>query len=533
MRAPLRIGLGGFLHESNTFLGKPTEYGHFVAASFTRGAEVLGRWRGSHHELGGMIAELEAEKVAVVPLLATFAIPSGTLTAECFERICAEMLAELAAAGPLDGLLLALHGATVSADFRDADGELLRRVRQQLGREVPVVATLDLHANVSPQMATEADALLTYRTNPHLDQEACGQEAARLLLLTCRGQARPVTAFVQPPLLLPIAKQHTGSEPASWLYEAVSQVRQWPGILSASIAFGFYYADVAEMGASAMAVADGDHALAQRAAQYLGERMWALRQHFLADLPTARQAVQQVIARQSQAPQAGPVVVMDVGDNVGAGSPADSTLLLEEAMAQGAPPTLAVLYAPTAVEACVAAGVGATVQVSVGFAKMQGEAASQKQPAQQMVSAHQMVSDQPETSERRKPGGLPLHGRVRALSDGRFQEREVRHGGWGNFDQGPSAVLELADGHTVLLTSRRMAPMSLRQLLHIGLQPDAFGLVVAKGVVAPRAAYAPIAADIILVDTPGVTSNNPAHFSYQYARSSLYPVDEGCQWRGE
>jgi microcystin degradation protein MlrC len=480
-----RVGVAGFLHESNTFLGVPTGYENFVAASLTRGPDVVARWRGAHHELGGFVdGLLAAEDVELVPLLATFAIPSGTVTAEAFERVVGELVLELRTAMPLDGLLLALHGATVSAAFPDADGEVLKRVREVLGEALPVVTTLDLHANVSQAMVERATATMAYRTNPHLDQRERGLEAADLLLRTLRGEVRPVQHLESPPMLIQISKQHTAGGAARELYELAAEVMDWPGVLSASITMGFYYADVAEMGAAAIVVADGDAGLAAKAARYLAVGMWARRERLTGELPAPAEAVAAAMAAER-----GPVVLMDVGDNVGAGSPADSTVLLGELLRQGGRDGLVILFDPAAVAACAAAGVGAGVELEVG------------QPPVRIV------------------------GLVRTLSDGKFVERQVRHGGWGACDQGLTAVVEMEAGHSIVLTSRRMAPMSLEQVLSLGLNPAEKQVLIVKGVVAPRAAYEPIAAKVVLVDTPGVTSDNPAHFEYRERRRPLFPLE--------
>jgi microcystin degradation protein MlrC len=192
---------------------------------------------------------------------------------------------------------------------------------------------------------------------------------------------------------------------------------------------------------------------------------------------------------------------MDIGDNVGGGSPADSTILLAEILRQGVKDSLTVLADPDAVQACLASGPGATVALKVGG------------------KTDQLHGDPVE-----------ITGRVRVLSDGRFVETQVRHGGWGACDQGPTAVLEVEGGHTVMLTTRRMAPMSLEQVLSVGIKPEKKRVIVVKGVVAPRAAYAPIAAQIVLVDTPGVTSDNPANFSYRRRRRPLYPLERDAQY---
>jgi microcystin degradation protein MlrC len=189
--------------------------------------------------------------------------------------------------------------------------------------------------------------------------------------------------------------------------------------------------------------------------------------------------------------------LFDVGDNVGGGSPADSTVLLEEILRQGVPNCLAVLYDPESVSACVAAGVRNTVRLSVGAKtdKMHGSP-------------------------------VAIEGMVRTLTDGRFVEHEARHGGWGRNDQGITAVVETADETTVVLTSRRMAPMSLQQLLSVGIAPRNKRAIVVKGVIAPRAAYEPVCAEIVTVDTPGVTTGDPGRFTYRHRRAEMYPLDD-------
>ena len=491
-----RAGVAGFLHESNTFLGVPTTYEQFAATSLTFGREMFERWRDAHHELGGILRGLAAEGVEVVPLMATFAVPSGTISAEAFEAIAGRLLDAIREALPLDGLLLALHGATVSEVYRDADGEVLRRVRELVGPEMPVVTTLDLHANISEAMIRHATATVAYRSNPHLDQEQRGVEAAAILARTLRGEARPVQVIERPPMLLHISRQFTGESPARELYDDVAAVMEWPGILSASAAMGFPYADVEEVGASFLAVADGDEALARRAAQWMAWRAWTRRAEFVGQLPCPADAVR-ISAEAAETP----VVLMDVGDNVGAGSPGDSTILLAEVMRQGVRNALVILYDPVAVEHCVAAGVGTTVRLAVGA-----------------------------KTDLRHGVPVVVSGIVRRLSDGKFVETQIRHGGWGAMDQGTTAVMETAEGHTLVLTSKRMAPMSLEQILSLGIHPERKRILIVKGVVAPRAAYAPVAARIVLVDSAGVTSDNPRYFDYEHRRVPLFPLEDDAQY---
>src|SRR6266849_4049299 len=229
----MRVGSAGLLHESNTFLPRPTAYEDFASTSLVKGQDLIERWQGAQHELGGFLEGAREYGFTPAPALAGFAVPSGALTPEAFEQLSGELLAAIDTAGPVDGMLLALHGATVARSFPDADGELLRRVRARLGPHVPIVTTLDLHANISPAMAAHSTAIVAYRSNPHLDQRERGLEAAGLLDRILRGGARPVQALETPPMLIRISTQNTDEAPAKGLYDDVREALTWPGILSA------------------------------------------------------------------------------------------------------------------------------------------------------------------------------------------------------------------------------------------------------------------------------------------------------------
>ncbi len=493
-----RVGIAGFLHESNSFSPIPTPYQHFKDTSFTRGEALLERWESTHHQLGGFLEGAREHRFEPVPLLATYGVPSAPIPGDSFEELAADLTGALRAALPLDGLLVALHGAAVAESHPDADGELAARFRQVLGPRIPILAVIDLHANISDKMARNTSGIVVYRSNPHLDQRERGLEAAGLMARALRGEIVPVQALERPPLLLNITRQYTEEAPARDLYRDVESVLGWPGILSASAAMGFYYSDVEEMGASFLAIADGDKDLARKAARWLAERAWRRRREFLSDLPGPAEAVRNA-AREA----GGPVVLLDVGDNVGGGSPGDSTILLEEILRQQASEALVPLYDPEAVSACVQRGVRQSIELTVGA---------------KCDALH----------------GRPLRveGRIRSIADGRSTESRPRHGGQGVFDQGVTAVLETPRQNTLVLTSIRMAPRSLEQLRTLGLKPEEKKILVVKGVVAPRAAYEPIARRTILVDTPGSTSANPAHFSYRNVRRSLYPLEENLSYPG-
>jgi microcystin degradation protein MlrC len=422
--------------------------------------------------------------------------PSGLIEREAFERIVDELVGLLRERGPWDGVLLAQHGAAVADGYPDADGEIVSRVRAAAGPATPIGLSLDLHTNLSPRMIDGSTVTVLYRTNPHVDPRPRAAECAELIIRTIRGEIRPVQALETPPVVISILQQYTGVEPMRPIMADAEAVMRRPGMLSASVAEGYPYADVAEMGMAFLAVHDGDPAAAREAARWMARRAWDRRGEFGGSAVSPDQAITMAM----QAPR-GPVVLMDVGDNIGGGSPGDSTILLAAARRLGARRLLATVCDRAAVAACVAAGVRSRVTLAVGG----------------------------KTDDRH---GAPVQvtGVVRTISDGRFEERTPRHGGQRFFDAGPTVVLDTDDDHTLVLTTERMASISLEQLHAVGLRPEAYRIVVAKGVVAPRAAYEPIAAQILLVDTPGVTTADLSRFAYQRRRRPLYPFEPDADY---
>ncbi|MDQ3809099.1 MAG: M81 family metallopeptidase [Chloroflexota bacterium] len=492
----MRLAALGMSHETNTFSTVPTDYGLFESAGICRGEEVRRQFGTSQATMAGFLAAGERSGVNVVPLFFANAHPFGTITRDAFERLGGEMLELLRANGPWDGVLLALHGAAVSQDYPDADGEILRRIRELVGPNIPIGAAHDMHANLSRQMVEQASVTTVYQTNPHLDARERALECADLIIRTVQGDIHPVQALEMPPLLVNILKQFTGEEPMRGLVEAGKAARSRPGILSTSVVEGYPYADVPEMGMSFLAVADGDAALARTTARTLADAAWQRRADLQGDAPSPEAAL-----RHAAAAPKGPVVLMDVGDNIGGGSPADSTILLAEARRLGVRSFLQTLCDPEAVRCCVTAGVGNNVTLAVGA-----------------------------KTDSRHGQPVTVSGCVRTISDGRFEDPRPTHGGFRFFDGGPTVRLDTTDGHTLVLTTKRVGNTSIQQMYALGIRPEDYQVVVAKGVISPRPAYAPIASEIVLVDTPGVTTANLSNFKYHRRRRPLYPFEPDARY---
>jgi microcystin degradation protein MlrC len=492
----MRLAILGLSHETNTFSRVPADYAQFVSSGILRGEEVRRRHATASSTVAGYLAAGELEGVEVVPLVYASTGPCGTITADAFQRLADELLGALRRDGPWDGVLLAQHGAAVAEGFPDADGELAARVRDLVGPAMPVGMSLDMHGNLTPRMVHSTTVTNVYRTNPHLDARERALDCATLIVRTVRGEVRPVQALETPPLVINIVKQFTGEEPMRGLRADCERVAALPGMLSASIAEGYPYADVPEMGMATLAVHDGDPEAARRAARWLAGRAWQRRREMVGDTPGPEEAL-----RYAAGAPRGPIVLMDVGDNVGGGSPADSTILLEAAQRLGVRRYLQSLYDPQAVSACVAAGVGAQLETAVG-----GKTDD--------MHGHP----------------IPVQGRVRLIADGQFEDPRPTHGGGRFFNQGTTAVLDTEDGHTLVLTSRRLGNTSIEQMYSLGINPERYQVVVAKGVVSPRPAYEPIAAEIVLVNTPGVTTSDLSFFTYRHRRRPLFPFESDAAY---
>src|SRR6476659_640876 len=209
----MRIGIIALLQESNTFIGQPTTLAHFEQELLATGQAVREHLARTHHEVAGMFHALDEAGEEAVPIFAARAVPFGVIQTAAIERLLEIMFADLGKAGKLDGILVAPHGATVSEPYADVDGHWLSELRRRVGPDVPIIGTIDAHANLSPAMITATTALIAYRTNPHLDQRARGIDAARLIVDTLRGKSRPTMAAAFPPLSINIEKQHTSEEP--------------------------------------------------------------------------------------------------------------------------------------------------------------------------------------------------------------------------------------------------------------------------------------------------------------------------------
>jgi microcystin degradation protein MlrC len=483
----MRVGIVGLLHESNTFIPEPTGRDRFVQDMWLLGEAVREKMGASNHELGGFFRGLANEDIEAVPLCAFRAYPYGPVDQDTFAEL-KRLLCEAVEQAEIDGLLAAVHGATVAEGTPDADGAVLTALRKALPAGKPLIATLDAHANVSPQMIAPCDAVLAYKTNPHVDQLIVGKQAAELMARTLRKEIQPVVEVVQLPLVINIERQHTPDE--QWRELRASIADTSPPILNKNVLLGFPYADVEEMGTVVLAVADGDRAAAKAAAEQLAAQVWDQRADFVGQLVEIESAIDQALAEQ------GATCLLDMGDNVGGGSPGDGTALAHALLARDVDDCFVIIADSHAVAMCENATAGDTIDLQIGGTSL---------PVY----------------------GPPLSGQFEFLGcyDGQFTDMRVRHGGFTHYDQGRSAVVR-KNGLTILLNSRRIPPFSTGQLTSCGLDPAQFKIMAAKGVHAPLAAYEEFCERFLRVNTPGVTTAELSQLEFHHRRRPLYPFED-------
>ncbi len=496
-----RIAIAGFMHETNCFVPAPTDYEDFAnppdRPNLLRGEEMLAEFEEKGASTAGFMAGNDGNHENY-PLLWASATPGGAVTKRAYEMIACEVISRLSQALPAEGVYLDLHGAMVSEEFEDGEGELLRRVRAVVGEDVPIVISLDYHANVTAAMVAHADAILPYRTYPHVDQYETGQRAAvamKRLLIDGRPAGR---ALRQLPFLLPLNFQCTLVEPTKGIVEAAT-ARQSDDTLSLAYLAGFPPADLRACGPTVSV-----HAYSQEEADSAADeiaQIVALKEaEFAEPLLQPDEAVQE--AMRLAATAAKPIVVADTQDNPGCGGSADTVGMLAALVrndAQGA--VFGVVKDELAAAAAHEAGVGAEIELDLG-------------------------------GRTDLPGVEPFRGRftVEVVNDGCYDTTGPVSQGK-PYDVGLSALLSIG-GVKVAISSRRVQALDRSVFEHLGIVLEAQKIIVLKSTCHYRAHFDPIAETTFAALAPGGHGANPADFAFAKLRPGvryypLGPVHEG------
>jgi microcystin degradation protein MlrC len=484
------------VQESNTFSPRPSDRALFASGCLLFDESSLAGMDGKSTELAGFIAAARRREVELVPTIAAWAPSGGPMVPADFHRLADELLVRIARARPVDGVLLALHGAWVSQDEPGADGWVLERVRDLVGPDVPIVASLDLHANVTERMVRSANGLVGFRTYPHIDMFETGQRAAELLFGVLGSQRRLATILRKVPMIVPPENAQTDVGPLAEVLAAARRAELEPPIRSVSIFPVQPWLDVPEQGCSAVVVTDEDGAEARRAADALAGLLWERRRAFRVPLVSPEEAVRRALAT-----DVGPILLVDSADGTSSGSPGDSTAILRALLDTSSDtPALVSLVDPEAARR-VAESDGRAVRLAIGGRLDPGR--------------HQPVE---------------VEGRARRVAN----PVVTFSGGIGDgltAGLGAAAVLEV--GAIKILLMENPVPCYDPALYRAaGLEPREARLVVVKSPNNFRWAYRDVARDWIYVDAPGASSPRLEGLRFTRVPRPLYPLDD-WDWRPE
>ena len=493
----MRIALGGITHEANSFCAHVTDMADFEARQVLRGDEILSNWQSTGTEQAGAMSVLtQVPDCEVIPTFLARSLSGAPMYGPVFTDLLEELLSTIKAAGPVDGVLLVLHGAMMSQETPDATGEVLERVRALVGPDVPVVGTLDLHANVTARMVAEATALIGYHTAPHVDMVETGQKAAQVLVAAIQGLIRPTASLVRLPMLLPPENSTHNWGPLAKVIGRVVALEAEGTIIHGGIYPVQPWLDTPDVASSVVVITDDSPQVARTHAQALAETFWTRRHGFVSDLVSPDEAVRRALAR-----DAGTVVLCDSADATTSGSTGDSTSILR-ALVDAAPfqeTALANIVDPEVVERAIAAGIGATLTIQVG-----GRGAPH---------LHEPVT---------------FTGTIKTISDGTFVfkgpgMRGVPH------HMGRTVVLIQGGIHLVAM-SRGVSQWDPQLYRSLGEEPADARMVQVKSPMAFRAAYDGIYDEVIIVRAPGSASPELASLPWRHLTRPIYPLDPETAW---
>ncbi|KKC37289.1 hypothetical protein WH87_12085 [Devosia epidermidihirudinis] len=491
---------GGLFHETHTFLSQTTTVADFEAVALHRGQDAITANLGNASPSDGFLSYALEQGWTILPTIQMAAMPGGkaadaavTLFRDAFFAGLAQHMDQL------DGIYLVLHGAMVSQSSDDVEGELLADIRAALrkaGRDIPVVAVLDLHANVSHAMVDNSTALRAYRENPHSDARDAAVAAAVLL-----GQSMDGLAMAQVHLptrhVLPPTGVGSASNPMKAVLAAARAIEaRDPAILNINVMAGYAYSDIADCGFSLSCVTTGDIA---KASTYLSDLAALLETHLAEGYPLEDDLATALRRADALPDGRGPILLIEAADNIGGGTPGDATGVLGPLLAAGRMGVMAAIADEDAVKSCVAAGIGGTIDIAIGA-----------------------------KTDRHHGEPVQFRGIVRNLTDGHFElENPKSHLAsmvGTHADMGPCAVIENEQA-IILLSTRKMPPMDIGQLHSQGMKPAEASYIVVKAAVSHRDAYDPIARASFYVDSPGLCTSNLKRLPYSKLNNKSIALD--------
>lgn len=490
----MRIGIGGLHHETNSFSNIPMDWETLDRCSNV--GDGMYYHRGVRKYIGGFLAEAEALGVDIVPSAMAYLCPSGHITTEALEnhrdRIV-DMLWKAHLENPLDAIALNLHGAGVADGYPDADGEIIRAVRQRFGESMPIGVVLDLHANVTDEMLRLSDLLLGVKCYPHIDEFESGRLMFGKLVDMVQKKEKPAMSLLRLPWLLVPAEGVTTSGPAHKVQTLCYRLpAEREGLFDVTFFHGFPYSDIPEACVSVTAVADTQQA-ADEAAMEVARYAWSIRKEF----PVPARSPAEAFDLALEFPEnSGPIVINESSDNTGGGAPGDGTHLLREMLKRNIPGSaMGYMYDPEVAQQAAKAGVGATISCRLGG---------------KMDNLH----GEP----------LSLEAYVKTVSDGTF----INHSpmGGGNTSRIGLCVCLVVGNVSIVVGSIRTQPMDDGVFRVAGLRWDLLRIVGIKSSQHFKGWWASRAGGIIACDPPGVHCADLTVFDFQNTNTKAFPLED-------
>ncbi|KON88064.1 MlrC domain protein [Sporosarcina globispora] len=483
----MKLLIGQIAHETNTFSNVKTEKESFELWGWDTGECVITKNRNVRNYVGGMIDRAEELGFEIVPTFATFAYPAGVITTETYQALKEELISRIAAESRYDAIVLSLHGAGVTEVAEDLEGDLLKEIRSVIGYEIPIIVTLDLHANLTQTMVDEADAILGNNLYPHTDSYEIGMEAVGLAQSIVQKQLKPSMYLRTLPLIIPTST--TNLSPAKDVNERCREWEQNGSLIDCTFYHGFPYTNIAQIGVSVLVTTDNQPDLAKKAAEDVASYIWERKEDFYTKHPLPKEAIAQALQHNGF-----PVVLNETSDNPGGGTPGDGTFLLR-ALLEKKPEKAAFgfIYDPEVVEKAFQAGVGSSIEVQLGGKtdNLHGEP-------------------------------IPLKAYVKCLTDGRFiQSSPMGKGAQVNLGR---SVRLVSGGVDIIVCSVKSQTLDEQIFLLHGIDVKEYKIIGLKSSQHFRAGFEPISSKIITVDSPGLTTLDFTTFLYSNLKTDVYPL---------
>jgi len=483
-----KVLIAEFKHETNTFCVDKTGIKQFNDRYLKYGEEIIDFFREARVEMGGIIKASQEENLTLIPAIATNAQPGGPVSREMFEKVRKNILDTFRKERQIDGILLVLHGAMVLENSPDGEGELLEAIRQNIGEDIPIMATLDLHSNITEKMCMNVNGLFPFDNYPHTDMYERGYEAAKNMSKMLKKEIHPIIRIKKLPLLMPCLE--TAKEPYKQFLDMTHSWEENEHVISVSIAAGFPYADIYDAGSSIIAQTNNDAVLAEKIVEQIGNAIMDQHEKFIKKTMPAEEAID--IAMKSDKY---PVVLADVSDNPGGGAPCDTTELLRKLIKMKAKNVgYAIIVDPETVKQAIESGVDTEINVRLGG-----------------------------KSNYNFAGPININAIVKTITDGKFINKgPMSHGLKNNF--GKTVVLDI-NGIEVIVTERRFQPWDPEIFRRSGINPLEKQIIVVKSALHYRAAFGQFAKKMIDVDAEGLVPSNIKRLDLKNIRHPIFPLD--------